>query len=104
MKKIGITQRIVREEKYNEIRNALDIRWQELILSINMIPIPIPINFDSSHYIGLELNGIILTGGNDLSSQSDSPLSKLRDEHEIKCIDYAIESSPLFLVYVEECS
>ena len=93
MNRIGITQRLVREEKYDEIRNALDIRWQELLLSIDLIPIPIPINIDFSLYADLGLNGIILTGGNDLSSQSDSLLSKLRDKHEIECIRYAIENS-----------
>ena len=97
MNRIGITQRLVREEKYDEIRNALDIRWQELLLSIDLIPIPIPINIDFSLYADLGLNGIILTGGNDLSSQLDNLLSNLRDKHEIECIRYAIENSiPLF--------
>jgi len=95
--RIGITQRLVREEKYDEIRNALDIRWQELLLSIDLIPLPIPINIDFSLYADLDLNGIILTGGNDLSSQSDNLLSNLRDKHEIECIRYSIENSiPLF--------
>ena len=93
MNRIGITQRLVRVEKYDEIRNALDIRWQELLLSIELIPLPIPINIDFSLYADLGLNGIILTGGNDLSSQSDSLLSKLRDKHEIESIRYAIENS-----------
>ena len=97
MNRIGITQRLVREEKYDEIRNALDIRWQELLLSIDLIPLPIPINIDFSLYADLDLNGIILTGGNDLSSQSDNLLSNLRDKHEIECIRYSIENSiPLF--------
>ena len=42
MKKIGITQRLVKESKFDETRNALDIRWQELLISIDLIPIPIP--------------------------------------------------------------
>ena len=97
MNRIGITQRLVREEKYDEFRNALDIRWQELLLSIDLIPIPIPINIDFSHYADLGLNGIIFTGGNDLSSQSDNLLSKLRDKHEMESIRYAIgKSIPLF--------
>jgi len=97
LNRIGITQRLVREKKYDEIRNALDIRWLELLLSIDLIPIPIPINIDFSLYADLGLNGIIMTGGNDLSSQSDNLLSSLRDKHEIECIRYSIENSiPLF--------
>ncbi len=97
MNRIGITQRLVREEKYDEIRNALDIRWQELLLSIDLIPIPLPLNVDLRSYNGLEINGIILTGGNDLFSQTQDELSILRDKHENQCIEYAIEKSlPIF--------
>ena len=86
MKRIGITQRLVHEEKYDEIRNALDIRWQELLLTIDLIPIPLPLNVDLCSYNGLEINGLILTGGNDLFSQTQKELSFLRDKHEIECI------------------
>ena len=97
MKRIGITQRLVREEKYDEIRNALDIRWQELLLTIDFIPIPIPLNVDLRSYNGLGINGIILTGGNDLFSQTQNELSILRDKHENQCIEYAVEKSiPIF--------
>ena len=97
MKKIGITQRLVREEKFDETRNALDIRWQELLFSIDLIPIPIPVNIDLHHYSSVNLNGIILTGGNDLCSLEENSLSRLRDKHEIECIKYAIANSiPLF--------
>jgi N5-(cytidine 5'-diphosphoramidyl)-L-glutamine hydrolase len=93
MKIIGVTQRLVREGKHDEIRNSLDIRWQKLSLSLGLLPLPIPINTDISLYTDLNLNGIILTGGNDLSSQSTNSLSKLRDKHEIMCIDFAINNS-----------
>ena len=97
MKRIGITQRLVREEKYDEIRNVLDIRWQELLLTIDLIPIPLPLNVDLCSYNGLEINGLILTGGNDLFSQTQNKLSILRDKHENQCIEYAIEKSiPIF--------
>tara|TARA_B100001013_G_C24542709_1_gene415319 strand:+ start:76 stop:705 length:630 start_codon:yes stop_codon:yes gene_type:complete len=97
MKKIGITQRLVKESKFDETRNALDIRWQELLISIDLIPIPIPVNVDLHLYNSFNLDGIILTGGNDLSSQNDNLLSKVRDKHEIECIKYALTNSiPLF--------
>ena len=97
MKKIGITQRLVREEKFDETRNALDIRWHELLFSIDLIPIPIPVNIDLHYYNSVNLEGIILTGGNNLCSLEENSLSRLRDKHEIECIRYAIENSiPLF--------
>ena len=97
MKKIGITQRLVREEKFDETRNALDIRWQELLFSIDLIPIPIPVNINLHYYNSVNLEGIILTGGNNLCSLEENSLSSLRDIQEIECIKYAIKNSiPLF--------
>lgn len=93
MKKIGITQRLECEKKYGEIRNSLDIRWQKLLLSLGLIPLPISIKTNFSIYADLGLDGIILTGGNDLSSQSKDSLSEIRDKHEIKCIQFAIKNS-----------
>ena len=65
--------------------------------SINLIPIPLPINIDIAFIADLKISGIILTGGNDLSSQSNDKLSILRDKHENHCIEFAIENSiPIF--------
>ena len=93
MKKILITQRLEKIDKINEIRNSLDVRWRELLQSINLIPIPLPLNANIDYYMHLNISGMILTGGNDLFSQSNNELSKLRDIHEKKCINYAIEKS-----------
>ena len=35
MKKIGITQRLDTIEEYGEVRSSLDIKWVELLESIN---------------------------------------------------------------------
>ena len=86
MIRVGITQRLIREKDYYEIRDALDIRWQQLLLSINIIPIPIPLDVDLRLYNELDLMGLILTGGNDLFSQSRNKLSKMRDNYENQCI------------------
>ena len=97
MHKFGITQRLVKEENYDEIRDSLDIRWQELLSSMSLTAIPIPLNIDMSSYDSLSLDGMLLTGGNDLTSQSDNLLSRLRDKHEKTCIKYAIDNSiPIF--------
>ncbi len=55
------------------------------------------INIDIALIADLKISGIILTGGNDLSSQSNDKLSMLRDKHEYQCLEYAIENSlPIF--------
>tara|TARA_Y100000590_G_scaffold449555_1_gene587895 strand:- start:288 stop:914 length:627 start_codon:yes stop_codon:yes gene_type:complete len=93
MKKIIITQRVDKIDKINEVRNSLDIRWQELLLSIDLIPIVLPLNVAINNYIDSKVAGVILSGGNDLFSQSKDQLSKYRDKHEIDCIEYAINNS-----------
>ena len=77
MKRIGITQRIDFIKEYGEIRNTLDIKWGELLESIDLLAIPLSININFSLIDELNLNGIILTGGNDLSSQSKNDYSIL---------------------------
>lgn len=93
MKRVAITQRLVSVKDYNEIRTALDIRWTELLIAIDFIPIPVPFGLNVNLFAELGINGIILTGGNDLSLHSDDELSILRDNHEKSCIDFAIENS-----------
>lgn len=97
MKRVAITQRLVAVRNYSEIRTALDIRWTQLLLSIDLIPIPVPFDLNLNLFADLEISGIILTGGNDLSLYSDDELSILRDNHERSCIDFAIKNSmPVF--------
>jgi N5-(cytidine 5'-diphosphoramidyl)-L-glutamine hydrolase len=97
MKKIGITQRLDSIKEYDEIRCSLDIKWEELLKVVNIVSVTLPINFNSKLINDLEISGIILTGGNDLSSQSDNKLSNLRDKNEYLCVEYAIKNSlPVF--------
>ena len=93
MKKIGLTQRLDSEKDYNETRTALDIRWYELLLSNDLLPVPIPMNFSTKQIIEMDIEGFIFTGGNDLFSQSRNDLSKIRDKFETECINYAIRNS-----------
>ena len=46
MKIIAITQRIISNESYFEIREALDIDWGRLLSNLNFLPIVLPINFE----------------------------------------------------------
>ena len=44
MKVIAVTQRLVLNQSYYEMREALDVRW-ESYLKINFVPIILPIEF-----------------------------------------------------------
>lgn len=98
MKKIALTQRLVENTSYIETREALDIRYPKLIRSAGFLPIVLPYEIDFKEYFSeVGIDGIVLSGGNDLSSISSDPLSRQRDAYEKKLIAYALENRiPLF--------
>ena len=90
MKTILLTQRLSETPEYGEIRQCLDIRWGELIAQAGFLPLAAPLGAGPRELAFLpNLAGIILTGGDDLSSLSDSPLSSLRDDFESALVDAA---------------
>ena len=90
MKRVGITQRVVTVESYDERRDALDQRWVSLLEPLGILPIPIP-NGVANVGRFLEacpLDGLILSGGNSPHTHGgDAPE---RDRVEIQLIDIAI--------------
>ena len=42
MKKIAITQRLIDNDSYKEIRETLDINWGKIFLQMNFLPIVLP--------------------------------------------------------------
>jgi putative glutamine amidotransferase len=92
MKKIVITQRLIENNSYHEIRDALDIRWAELFMELDYLPILLPTNYDFEKYFeSIEIGGIILSGGNDLGIWSEDKLSQKRDIFEKEIIKFAIK-------------
>jgi putative glutamine amidotransferase len=93
MKLIGITQRIIEVSEVNEQRDSLDHRLVELVLSLSMLPIPIPNklitreNSTKDQLIAwltkINLSGIILSGGEDLGKNLD------RDNLEFGILNWA---------------
>lgn len=78
-------------DNVQERRDAIDQRWYAFLKSCNIFPILLP-NFKESIKLLEEINldGIILTGGNSLeSSGGDAPE---RDSFENALIQYAIKS------------
>ena len=98
MKKIALTQRLLINDSYFEVREALDTQWGALFNELNFLPIILPIEIDFREYFKVfEIDGIILTGGNDLNIVNKSNESLKRDIFEKELIKYAIENSiPIF--------
>lgn len=92
MKKlILMTGRLDHLEAVNETRQGVDIRWFEFLSLADVIPVVLPLGVPLQAYLErFPVDGFLLTGGNDLSSLTTCSLSKLRDEHEIQIIEYAV--------------
>lgn len=92
---IGISQRLIENDGYYEIREALSLDWGKLFknenLFNNFLPLPISYEIDFKYYAN-SLSGVILSGGNDLNCINPNKLSKIRDNYEISVIDYCIDS------------
>ena len=99
MKRIGITQRVVTVETYAERRDALDQRWTPLLLSLGLVPVPIPNALpDVATFLQhCALDGIILSGGNSPSDHGgDAPE---RDKLELDLLRLAMARNlPLLAV------
>lgn len=98
MKKIGITQRLIENNSYYEIREALDINYSKLIGACNYMPIILPYEVNFKKYFDrLKISGVMLTGGNDLYVCNKNKLSKKRDDYEKKLLKYCIKKNiPVF--------
>jgi putative glutamine amidotransferase len=94
MKKIAITQRLISTQNYFEIREALDIKWGLLFKELKFLPIILPIEFNYKKiFENIKIEGIILTGGNDLNVISKNTLSLKRDNFEKAIIKYGIKKN-----------
>ena len=98
MKKIGITQRLIENNSYYELREALDINYCKLIDACNYMPIILPYEVNFKKYFNkFKISGVMLTGGNDLYACNKSKLSKKRDDYEKKLLEYCIKKKiPVF--------
>ena len=88
MKIILLTQRVDINQAYGERRDALDQRYADYVASMGFAPYPVPNLPKLIPCIieDLDITGLVLTGGNDLSDYGgDAPE---RDETERKLIVY----------------
>ena len=89
LKKIGISLRVEKIEKFNEKRDTIRHDWINFLQKLDYFPVLIPNNLtDVEDYISeLKLNGIILSGGDNIGEFPE------RDQTENKILEYAIKNS-----------
>lgn len=97
MKKIIYTQRVEIVESYGERRDCADVEIAKLIWECGFLPVPVN-NIPDKIQVFLEQikpDGMILTGGNDLSKYGGN--APERDETEKKMIEYSVKNDvPLY--------
>ena len=92
--RIGITQRVEAAPGSRETRDCLDQRWTPLLENLGLLPIPLANQTPepTAYLEALALDGIILSGGNDLS---DAPGARSaapeRDRFERAALAWALE-------------
>lgn len=87
MRRIGISTRLDTISGRDERRDALDVRWAPLLWDLGYVPISLSNGLtDVASYLeALNLNGFILSGGNDIGS------APARDRLEKGVLDYSLE-------------
>ena len=90
--KLAISQRIVSNSSYYELRDALSHDWPDFIsrcFSNQIVLIPVFNNPDiiKPYLNSIDIDGIVLSGGNDLDEYKE------RDVTEYRMIDFALENS-----------
>jgi gamma-glutamyl-gamma-aminobutyrate hydrolase PuuD len=91
MKRIGLTQRSHVVQGYTERRDMLDQRWARLIERLGGCALPLSNNVQcvDAYLDALDLNALILTGGNDLTMIPDSvDGAPERDRFEAEAYSY----------------
>ena len=94
MSRIGLTQRVEVVESYDERRDCLDQRWAPVVRSFDSIPIPLCNETEDveAYVSALDLDGIVLTGGNDFAHLEDGVnTAPERDAFERKLLRVAID-------------
>ncbi|WP_027087258.1 gamma-glutamyl-gamma-aminobutyrate hydrolase family protein [Cohnella panacarvi] len=92
-----ITQRVIQDPLYGEIRDALSHEWYSFLKAAGfdlVIPIPNTGKSVSDWIKHVKPDLIVLSGGNNveygqLHSETSSPLSKIRDESEAALLEVA---------------
>jgi len=93
LKKLGISLRIVKNEKYGEKRDVLSHDWPVLLEKLGFLPIYIPNTLENIEKFLYEskINCVLLSGGDNIGEFPE------RDNSEKQIIEYAIKNKiPIF--------
>ena len=95
MRFIVITQRLIENQEYYEMREVLSLDWGKFFATQEIfqgfLPLPLSYGIDFTKYAD-KLCAVILSGGNDLSCYNDTMPSMMRDRYEIGIIEYCIQN------------
>jgi len=84
---------LLNNDSYYEIREALDINYCKFIDACGFLPIVLSYEVSFKTYFDeINIDGVVLTGGNDLSSCNNNALSNIRDKYEKDLLEYCIEN------------
>ena len=93
---LGLTQRVVVTPDILERRDCLDQMWSKFLARIGFRILPVPNNLKNpiSWISPFEVNGLVLTGGNDLSHvESSLTIAPERDRTEFMLLDWAVKKN-----------
>ena len=93
--RVGVTQRVEDLPDRGERRDALDQAWAAWIASAGDVPVSIPNRLDDvvAYFRELELDALVLTGGNDLAHLPGATnTAPERDATETALLQYASEA------------
>ena len=92
MTRIGITQRVEVPSDRGERRDALDQVWISLLEELGFVPVFLSNRHQdvAAYATAMKLEGILLSGGNDIADGSNSPnVAPERDRTERALLDWA---------------
>ncbi|MEX1198751.1 MAG: gamma-glutamyl-gamma-aminobutyrate hydrolase family protein [Pseudohongiellaceae bacterium] len=95
MKRIGVTQRVERLPGRGERRDCLDQRWVTLLagLCIDAVPVPNGLDDVAAWARRQQLEGLLLTGGNDLCGLPEAGnTAPERDATEGRLLEWAADT------------
>jgi len=94
--KLAISQRVEHILAYDEYRDCLDQEWVSFLEKLDFVVLPIPTKLsNAAAWLSInDIDGIILSGGNDLACfEGSTNISKTRDQLELELLNWAEEEN-----------
>ncbi len=83
MKTLLVTQRLITNTAYDEVREGIDVNWGNFLSACNIPFFAASYSVAPNTYFdSYDILGVLLTGGNDLASLEDTAINRQRDNYE----------------------